>query len=190
MQSSLNVSALAIAVIALGATSPVAADSGSGQWLGASVGVAAGASLAPGGAAIEGRYLYELTDTHAFEGQARFIFGGAGDDCASTRCVQGAFTGRATQLTFGVRIELSPPATIVPWVRPSVGLRVQRHVESDLDGYALPLGVALGGAMHLMPSVRLSAELGIEAAYTWLTAPAENRVGFSTTALIGVEVAL
>ncbi len=183
---------IAAVVGTLSATSPALADvgAGSGQWLGAGVGVAAGASLAPGGAVIEGRYLYELTERHAFDGQARFIFGGAGKACLSSRCAQGAFAGRATQLVLGVRIELSPPARVVPWLRPSVGLRMQRHVQSDVDGYALPVGVALGGSMYLTNSLRLSAELGIEAAYTWLDAPAENRVGFATTALFGLEVPL
>ena len=189
-----SLGAAVAALAALATPSRAAADqapgASSGQWLGVGVGGAAGASLAPGGAVIEGRYLYELTDAHAFEGVARFVFGGAGDACESTRCAQGAFAGRATQLMFGVRIELSPPARVVPWVRPSLGLRLQRYVEGDVGGTALPVGVALGGAMYLAGSLRLSAELGIEAAYTWLDAPADDRVSFATTAVVGIELPL
>lgn len=181
---------LAAAYIATAGAVGQASHADSGQLLGIAAGLTAGASLAPGGALVEGRYLYEMSDETTFEGRARFTYGGQGKVCDEANCTQSPFSGHATQLDFGVRIALSPPAHVVPWVRPSIGMRSLRYVDADITGFAVPIGAMIGATMGYKDNLRFTAELGFDVAYSWLSAPAQNGSSFSTSATIGVEFLL
>lgn len=170
------------------ATPGAVADSG--QYLGIAAGATAGASLAPGGATVEGRYLYELADAQLFEGRARFVYGGAGEACADRECGQGPLAGRATQLDLGIRFDLADEGAVIPWFRPSIGLRWTRYVNADATGVALPVGLTIGAIVPFGASIRLTGSMGIDVGYAWHGGNASSGVAYSVAALGGVEFSL
>ena len=105
----------------------VDADPGD-QGIGATVGIAAGGRVTPGGLRITGHYLYQLSHQDWFDGTASFTFGGGDAACFRDRmdvtsCGHDFNDGNSVELAAGIRRMFAGRGAFRPYARVAVGLR-------------------------------------------------------------------
>ncbi len=144
------------------------------QAIGGSVGLAIGGRDTPGGLALAGHYLYQLSDRDWFDGAAAFTFGGGGAACFRDRdnnfvCEHGALDGVELQLQAGVRRYFHGQGEFWPFAHASVGISYVRFHADDLTGFTIPL--ALGGGMRasVSPSVAVVVEAQLAVGVGWFS---------------------
>lgn len=128
-----------------------AADALPDQSLGATIGIAGGGRVTPGGLRIGGHYLYQLSSQDWFDGTASFTFGGGGAECYRDRmddviCDHGFADGRAIEVVAAVRRYFAAQGIYRPFARAGVGIGVVRFGDDDLTGVTIPLHA--GGGVH------------------------------------------
>lgn len=143
---------------------PVAAD----RELGASLGVAVGGGVTPGGLRVEGRYLYQLSEDDWFDGRMAFTIGGGAAACFRDRaddvvCDHGRADGIAIDLGGGVRRWLVGQQGFAPWVGVSAALRLVRFGDDELTGVALPLAAAAGVRARVADRISVGGQAALEA---------------------------
>jgi hypothetical protein len=194
MSRRLIIALLAISTPAL-ADAPVAPPDMSDQAVEASVGVATGGRVTPGGLRIEGHYLYQLSDRDWFDGVAGFTFGGGAPECFRDRqdnfiCDHGIAQGGGFEISGGVRHYLAGNDQFWPFVEGGIGVRYIRFGNDDVSGIGIPLHAGGGIRVSLTPALAISAqgqfEFGIGDFSHSLGA--EPQLGISITA--GVEFRL
>ncbi|MBS1122882.1 MAG: hypothetical protein H6Q90_5110 [Deltaproteobacteria bacterium] len=137
----------------------VAADPGD-QSVGASMGVATGGRVTPGGVRITGHYLYQLSSQDWFDGTASFTFGGGDAACFRDRmdvvvCQHGIADGGAIELAAGVRRLFAPKGAFRPFARAAIGISYVRFGDDDVSGLAIPLHLGAGVRARVSPVVAL-----------------------------------
>jgi hypothetical protein len=139
-------------------------DDGS-RAMGASVGFQTGlGGLAPGGLRLAGTFLYRLTETAWFDGEAAFTFGSGGKSCYLDRqgalaCDHGIAGGFEMSLGGGLRWLLEPRQRgFRPHVRAGAALSYVRFGDDDLTGVAFLTWAGAGGTFAVAPRVRVGGE--------------------------------
>lgn len=150
------------------------------QELDASLGIAVGGRVSPGGLHIGGRYLYRLSDLDWFDGGLGFSFGSGEAMCfrdrdASFVCNHGALDGFGADVSVGIRRFLPGQQGYHPYVHGGVALRVVSYGGDDVTGVAVPVwlgagvrttvhdGIAVGGGAVLSVGPGwFSSDLGLE----------------------------
>lgn len=121
------------------------------QELGASIGLAMGGHISPGGLHLAGAYLYRLSDVDWFESRVGFSFGGGDPACFRDReneytCAHSALDGFAADVMLGIRRFFAGRGDFRPYAHGGVAGRVASYAEDDVLGF----GVAgwLGGGVR------------------------------------------
>jgi hypothetical protein len=130
------------------------------QSVGASLGVAIGGRVTPGGVRISGHYLYQLSSQDWFDGTASFTFGGGDAGCFRDRsdavvCGHGIADGGAIEIAAGIRRMFARQGVFRPFARAAIGLSYVRFGEDDLSGVAIPLHLGGGVRARVSPAVAL-----------------------------------
>lgn len=137
------------------------------QELGASLGMAVGGHISPGGLYVAGAYLYRLSDVDWFEGRVGFSFGGGDPECFRDRddeftCAHSALDGFAADVMVGIRRFFGGQNQFRPYAHGGVAGRVASYAADDVLGFGVAGwigggvrarvadGVAVGGGAQLL----------------------------------------
>ncbi|HLL21803.1 MAG TPA: hypothetical protein VK427_06720 [Kofleriaceae bacterium] len=136
------------------------------QAVGASLGIAGGGRVTPGGLRVDGHYLYQLAKTDWFDGTASFTFGSGGAACYRDRvddviCDHDFTDGRGIEITAAVRRYFDAQGLYRPYARLGVGVSLVRFGDDDVTGIAIPLHIGGGirGAIAEQVAVVVQADL-------------------------------
>lgn len=138
----------------------------SDQIIGASLGVAIGGRVTPGGLRISGHYHYQLSERDWFDGRATFIFGSTTPECFRDRmdaviCDHGLADGQAAELSANIRRFFSG-GQYRPFARAGVGIAVVHFGPDGVTGVAFPLHAGVGLRVLLTADVAINAEAELE----------------------------
>jgi opacity protein-like surface antigen len=139
------------------------ADALGDQAISATLGVATGGRVTPGGLRIAGHYLYQLSDRDWFDGAASFTFGSGRAACFRDRsdavvCDHGLADGVGVELSASVRRVFAPQGAFLPFAALGVGLGGVRFSSDDVSGIAVPLHAGGGVRVAISPAVAVVAE--------------------------------
>jgi hypothetical protein len=135
----------------------------SDQLIGASLGVAGGGRVTPGGLRITGHYLYQLTDHDWFDGTAAFTFGSGEPACFRDRrddllCDHSLVDGFGAELGANVRRYLDFNGQFWPYAKLGIGVAIVRFADDDVTGFAVPLHAGGGMRVALSAGLALTVE--------------------------------
>jgi|MudIll2142460700_1097286.scaffolds.fasta_scaffold383915_1 hypothetical protein len=133
------------------------------QSVGASIGIAGGGRVTPGGLRLSGHYLYQLSAQDWFDGTASFTFGGGGAECFRDRmdyviCDHGFADGRGLEVIAAVRRYFAAQGKFRPFARLGVGVSVVRFGDDDVTGIAIPLHLGGGVRANVAEQVAVVAQ--------------------------------
>jgi len=136
------------------------------QEIGALLGTAMGGGVTPGGVALDGRYLYRLSDLDWFETGANFVLGGGSAECFRDRqstlvCEHGLVDGFAAEFSGGIRRYFTGQQQFRPYLRASVGLRILSFSGDSLRGVAVPITGGAGLRVDVANRVLIVAEASL-----------------------------
>lgn len=144
---------------------PNATDPGE-QGLGATLGIASGGHLTPGGLRLGGHYTYQLTDSDWFDGAAVFTIGAGGAACFTDRsrdyvCDHGLLDGRGIEAVAAVRHyfdAVGDRRNLRPFARAGLGVGLVRYGDDAVTGMSV-VGHAGGGLrVEVSPVVAIVGE--------------------------------
>lgn len=149
-----------------GATALAPADLGV-QSIGASLGVAGGGRVTPGGLRVVGHYLYQLTAQDWFDGSVAFTYGSGGPGCFRDRddnivCDHGLADGAGVEIAANVRRFVGGRDEFWPYVRLGVGIALARYSDDELTGFALPLHAGGGVRVAVTEGVAVVVEAALD----------------------------
>lgn len=150
---------------------PTYDSSDPGQALGASVGLATGSSVTPGGLRVEGHYLYQATQDDWLEATASLTLGGGTAKCFYDRakdytCDHGLLDGKGAEITGAIRHDFTDrrQGAFVPFSRVGVGILLARFGDDGVTGFGVTarggLGVRASVADHVAIVTQAEASLG------------------------------
>ncbi|MCX5745404.1 MAG: hypothetical protein NT062_23240 [Proteobacteria bacterium] len=165
------------------------------QLLGASLGVATGSRITPGGLRLAGHYLYQVTQDDYVEGGASFTIGSGEAACFHDRrndftCDHAIFDGKGVELTGAIRHYFAANGAFHPFTRVGLGVALVRFSDDEVTG----LGVTLRGGAGILAQVTdgigivVQAELALGAGGFGHGLGLEPQLGSSV--LAGVEFSL
>jgi opacity protein-like surface antigen len=137
------------------------------QHIGASVGIASGGNVTPGGLRIAGHYLYQLSSTDWFDGTASFTYGSNSPACYRDRmnaveCDHGFTDGSAVEIAATVRRFFAPQGQFLPFARAGIGISIVRFGSDDVTGVAFPLHAGAGLRTHVAHDVAIVAQADVQ----------------------------
>ncbi len=146
---------------------PVAPTDMSDQAIGASIGVATGGRVTPGGLRVEGHYLYQLSDRDWFDGRAAFTFGGGSAECFYDRtdtyvCDHGLAQGDGLEVIATVRHFLGGQGMYWPFVQGGIGAGIARFGADGVSGLIIPLHAGGGVRASIAPAIAIVAAAELE----------------------------
>jgi hypothetical protein len=166
------------------------------QMVGGYAGLALGGRSTPGGLEVGGEHHYRLSDHDWLTSQVSFTLGRRGAACFQDRadetiCDHGRLDGFAGDLGIGVRHHLLRRASMTPFFKLGVGVRVVSYAADELLGIAFPLVGGLGIRVRVAPHTQVvlagEARAGL-ARFGASTIGGEPHI--SLTALGGIEFEL
>lgn len=169
------------------------------QEIGAKLGLQVGAiGVSAGGFHFGGEYLYRLSDTTWFDGEASFAFGGTSPACyldrdQSTVCNPGGLGGIGFQLDAGARFVLLVPKKIkepLAYAKVGVGLHITSLPEDGVVGIGVPVFAGGGGRYRMSKGVSLMSEVIFAGGPAWYGDGIGLIGTLQITLTIGVEFAL
>ena len=130
------------------------------------IGIGLGGGVSPGGLAVDGRYLYRLSDLDWFEVGANFTLGGGSAECFRDResdlvCEHGLVDGFGAEVSAGLRRYFTGQQEFRPYARAGLGLRLLSFSGDELRGLALPLSVGGGIRVDVANRVLVVAEASL-----------------------------
>ncbi|MEJ7597331.1 MAG: hypothetical protein WKG01_05415 [Kofleriaceae bacterium] len=175
---------------ALAATERVVVDTDPGdQGIGATIGMAVGGRVTPGGLRITGHYLYQLSSQDWFDGTASFTFGGGDAACFRDRmdvtsCGHGVNDGNSIELAAGIRRMFAARGAFRPYARAAIGLSYVRFGSDDVSGLAIPLHAGGGVRAHVAPGVAVIGQAELMLGFGGFSRGlgAEPQLGMAVTA--------
>ncbi|HEX4452940.1 MAG TPA: hypothetical protein VH143_18825 [Kofleriaceae bacterium] len=146
---------------------PAAPADMSDQAIGASIGVATGGRVTPGGLRVEGHYLYQLSDRDWFDGRASFTFGGGAAECFYDRtdtyvCDHGLAQGDGLEVIATVRHFLGGQGMYWPFVQGGIGAGIARFGADGVSGLIIPLHAGGGVRASIAPAIAIVAAAELE----------------------------
>lgn len=165
------------------------------RGLGARLGVATGGSTTPGGARVEGIYLYRLSDRDWFDGRGAFTVGGGGAACFRDRdnavaCNHSALEGSAGMFAATIRRNFAGRDAFAPFARVGIGAAIVRFGADELTGIAIPV-IAGGGVMaRVSDLVTVGGEANLEIGPSFLGrgVGAQLHTGFVVGVSVGFQL--
>lgn len=142
------------------------------QAIGATIGLAGGGRVTPGGVRVIGHYLYQLAETDWFDGTAAFTFGSGDPACFRDRmddyvCDHSLVDGFSAEVGANVRRFFG--STLAnqnkdywPYARLGVGVALVRFSEDDVTGVAIPLHVGGGIRASMSDGVAVTVEATLD----------------------------
>jgi hypothetical protein len=132
------------------------------QAVGASIGIASGGRVTPGGLRVEGHYLYQLSDQDWFDGTAAFTYGTGGAECFRDRanalvCDHGLADGAGVEVTAAVRRLFLSRHGFRPFARAGLGAGLAHFSDDSLSGFTLALHAGGGVHVRIAPGVSIVA---------------------------------
>lgn len=164
------------------------------QAIGATIGVAGGGRVTPGGLRVIGHYLYQLTDSDWFDGTAAFTFGSGEPACFRDRmngyvCDHGLVDGFSAEVGANVRrflgsVRSTTSSDFWPYVRLGVGIAIVRFSDDDATGFGIPLHAGGGLRIKVSDGIAVTAEATLDIGIARFTQGlgAEPLIGGSVTA--------
>jgi len=139
----------------------------SDQAIGASLGLAGGGRVTPGGLRVAGHYLYQLSDSDWFDGVAAFTFGSGDPACFRDRadtlvCDHGLVDGFAAEISANVRRFFAGNGQYWPYARLGVGAGLVRFADDGVTGLAIPLHAGGGLRVSVADGVAIAAEATLD----------------------------
>ncbi|MCP4445941.1 MAG: hypothetical protein GY811_11435 [Myxococcales bacterium] len=136
------------------------------QEIGVLVGAAIGGGVSPGGLAVDGRYLYRMSDHDWFEVGANFVLGSGDAKCFRDRqsdlnCPHSLLDGFSAEATVGLRRYFAGQQQFRPYARAGLGLRLLSFSGDELRGVALPLSAGGGIRVDVANRVLVVAEANL-----------------------------
>jgi hypothetical protein len=169
-------------------TGTVAADVGD-QAIGADIGASAGGRVTPGGARVQGHYLYQLSDQDWFDGTATFTYGGGGAACFRDRmntfvCEHGIADGRGVEIAATVRRFFAAQGDFRPFARAGIGVGIVNFGDDSVSGLAIPLHLGGGVRASVAESIAIVAQADVAIGFGVLnkTLGLEPQLGLAVTA--------
>jgi hypothetical protein len=164
---------IALAVLAassLAYAQPAAPPDLSDQAIGASLGLAGGGRVTPGGLRVAGHYLYQLSDSDWFDGGAAFTFGSGDAACFRDRsndfmCDHGLIDGFAGEVSGNVRRFFGGQSGYWPYAKVGVGVALVRFAGDDVSGLAIPIHAGAGLRIGVADRVAIAAEALIDVGF-------------------------
>ncbi len=142
------------------------------QAIGATLGMAGGGRVTPGGLRVIGHYLYQLTDSDWFDGTAAFTFGSGEPACFRDRmddylCDHGLVDGFSAEVGANVRrflgsVRANTPSAFWPYLRLGVGIAIIRFSDDDLTGFGIPLHAGGGMRINVADGIAVTAEATLD----------------------------
>ena len=128
------------------------------QGIGASLGIAAGGRVTPGGLRVSGHYLYQLSSQDWFDGTASFTYGSESAGCyqdqmAAMVCEHGFAKGRGVEVAATVRRMFAAKGAFRPFARAGIGVSLVRFSGDDVSGIAFPVHLGGGIRARVAPDV-------------------------------------
>jgi hypothetical protein len=128
------------------------------QGIGASLGIAAGGRVTPGGLRVSGHYLYQLSAQDWFDGTASFTFGSESAGCYQDRmstlvCEHGFAKGRGVEVAATVRRMFAAKGAFRPFARAGIGVSLVRFSGDGVNGFAIPVHLGGGLRARVSPAV-------------------------------------
>lgn len=136
------------------------------QEIGVLLGAAIGGDVSPGGIAVDGRYLYRMSDLDWFEVGASFALGSGAAECFRDReselqCEHGLVDGFAAEASAGLRRYFTGQQQFRPYARAGVGLRLISFADDELRGLAVPVYAGGGIRVDVANRVLVVAEANV-----------------------------
>lgn len=146
----------------------------SDQGIGASLGIAGGGRVTPGGLRVTGHYLYQLTEQDWFDGTASFTFGSGAGGCFRDRmddylCDHGLVDGVEGEVAANVRRFFGGRGDVWPFARAGIGIGLVRYTDDDVTGLAVPLHVGGGLRMAASEGVAVTVEATLDVGFGLFT---------------------
>lgn len=143
------------------------------QEIGATLGMALGGSMSPGGLAVAGRYLYRLSDDDWLESGVGFSFGSSAAACYRDRaseyvCDHGLLDGFAGEGSVGVRRYFAGQKEFRPFAKLGLGLRLVSFSGDDVLGVSVPVLVSGGVRAQVASRVLIVVDATLRAGPAFL----------------------
>jgi hypothetical protein len=140
------------------------------QEIGARLGMEAGGRVTPGGATVQGTYLYRFTDDDWLEQIVGFTFGGQSASCFRDRqddviCDHGIFSGFGAEVGVAIRRYLAGQGKFAPFLRAGVALRGSFFSADELNGLSLPLWLGGGVRAKVAPRIAVGADAALKTGF-------------------------
>ncbi len=170
-------------------------DDGDTQEIGALLGVAMGGNVTPGGVAVEGRYLYRLSELDWLETSVHFSLGGGGKECFRDRdstfvCEHGLVDGFAAEGSLGLRRYFVGQEQFRPYLRAGLGAQLISYADDGVLGFGLPLYLGAGIRVAVANRVLVVADATARGGAAILNKDLGIEPNLSLTIAAGVEFTL
>jgi hypothetical protein len=170
-------------------------DQGDSQEIGALLGVAMGGNVTPGGLAVEGRYLYRLSELDWLETGVHFNLGSGSKECFRDRqstfvCEHGLLDGFAAEGSVGLRRYFVGQQQFRPYVRGGVGVELISYTDDEVTGIGLPFYLGAGIRVEVANRVLVVADATTHAGVAFLNKSLGTEPNLSLSIAAGVEFTL
>lgn len=170
-------------------------DQGDSQEIGALLGVAMGGKVSPGGLAVEGRYLYRLSELDWLETGVHFSLGSGSKECFRDRqsafvCEHGLLDGFAAEGSLGIRRYFVGQQQFRPYARAGLGLELVSYSGDEVSGVALPLYLGAGIRAEVANRVLVVADATARGGVAFLNKSLGVEPNLSLSIAAGVEFTL
>jgi hypothetical protein len=170
-------------------------DERDSQEIGAMLGVAMGGNVTPGGLAMEGRYLYRMSDLDWLETGVHFSLGSGDKECFRDRqsdfvCEHGLLDGFAAEGSVGLRRYFVGQQQFRPYARAGLGVELISYTDDDVTGVALPLYLGAGIRVEVANRVLVLADATTRGGVAFLNQSLGVQPNFSLSIAAGVEFTL
>ncbi|MBT8494806.1 MAG: hypothetical protein KJO07_17245 [Deltaproteobacteria bacterium] len=140
------------------------------QMLGARLGMEAGGRVTPGGALLQGSYLYRFTERDWLEQVVGFTFGGQGASCFRDRaddviCDHGIFSGFGAEVGVALRHHLAERGKFAPFLRAGLAVRGSFFSADDLNGISFPLWLGGGVRADVVDNMAIVADASLKTGF-------------------------
>lgn len=165
------------------------------QEIGVLLGASIGGGVSPGGVALDGRYLYRLSELDWFEIGVNFALGSGDAECFRDRqsdlvCQHGLVDGFAAEVSGGLRRYFTGQQQFRPYAKVAVGLRMLSFSGDELRGVAIPVTAGAGVRVDVANRVLVVAEASLRGGPAFFTRDLGLEANLGLTIGAGVEFTL
>ncbi len=165
------------------------------QEIGVLVGAAIGGGVSPGGLAVDGRYLYRLSELDWFEVGTSFTLGSGDAECFRDResdlvCKHGLLDGFGAEVSAGLRRYFAGQQQFRPYARVGLGVKLVSFSGDELRGVAIPVSAGAGIRVDVANRVLVVAEASLRGGPAFFNRGLEVEANLGLAIGAGVEFTL